>query len=237
MDVTQQGLGRNGTEDLVFPTDAAALLFAVLIFTHAIFLLNRGFLTDPDTYWHVATGKWMLLERAFPRSDIFSHTAFAEPWVNMQWLAQVILSLTYDLSGWRGLVVLCGLVLSSTFVLLYQLLARQLRATVALGASAVSFIFASNHFLARPLLLTFPIIIAWTACLARASEENRRPSLWLMPLMVLWANLHGGTTLGLLLAGGFGLEATLAAPSNERRRVAIKWLSFWIGALLASCVT
>jgi hypothetical protein len=113
----------------------------------------------------------------------------------------------------------------------------ELRPTVALGAATVSLAFASSHFLARPHLLTFPIIVVWTASLARASDENRRPSLWLLPLMMLWANLHGGFTLGLVLAAGFGLEATIAAPSAERRRVAIEWLSFWVGALLAGCIT
>jgi hypothetical protein len=236
MDVTPR-LGRTRKDDLVFPTDAAALLFGALIFSVAIFGLNRRFLSDPDTYWHIATGKWMLVQRAFPQQDTFSHTAYGQPWVNMEWLAQIILSSIYDWLGWRGLVLLCGLAIALTFVLLYVLLARELRPTVALGAAAVSFLFASRHFLARPHLLTFPIIVVWTAFLARASEEDRRPSLWLLPLMVLWANLHAGFTLGLLLAAGFGLEATIAARSPDRRRVAFRWLSFWAGALLAGCVT
>ena len=140
-------------------------------------------MSDPDTYWHIATGKWILAERAFPRHDIFSHTAFGRPWVDLEWLAQVILFVGYDLFGWRGLVLLSALVTALTFAFLYLLLARELRATVALGASAISFLFASNHFLARPHLLTFPIIVVWTAFLARASEEGRRPGLWLLPLI------------------------------------------------------
>jgi hypothetical protein len=237
MDVAHKGLDRTRKDDLVFPTDAAALFFGVLIFSVAIFVANRVFLTDPDTYWHIATGRWMLAERAFPRHDVFSHTAAGQPWVNMEWLAQIMLALTYDWFGWRGLILLCGLVIALTFVLLYALLARELHAVVALGAASISLLFASNHFLARPHLLTFPIIVVWTAFLAHASEENRRPNLWLLPLMVLWANLHGGFTLGLLLAAGFGLEAAIAAPSAERRRVALEWLGFWVAALLAGCVT
>src|SRR5262245_27669305 len=238
MDVTTpQGFGRTRNDELVFATDAAALLFGILIFSLAIFALNQQFLADPDTYWHIATGKWMLVERAFPRQEIFSHTAFGKAWVSPEWLAQVILFVCYDLLGWRGLVLLGGLVTALTFVLLYLLLARELRATVALGAAAISFLFASLHFLARPHLLTFPIIVVWTAFLARASEEDRRPDVWLLPLMVVWANLHGGFTLGLLLAGGFGLEATFAARSADRRDVALRWLSFWAAALLAGCIT
>src|SRR5215831_1781457 len=228
MDAAKNVLEQTKKHDLVFPTDAAALLFGLVIFAVAIFALHRGFLSDPDTYWHITTGKWILTERAVPRHDIFSYTAVGRPWVNIEWLAQIILFSIYDWFGWRGLVLLCGLVIALTFVLLYALLARELRATVALGAAAVSLVFASSHFLARPHLLTFPIIVVWTAFLARASEKNRRPSLWLLPLMVLWANLHGGFTLGLLLTGGFGLEAIIAAAAAERRRVTVQWMVFGI---------
>jgi hypothetical protein len=237
MNATKQGLARSSKDDLIFPTDAVALLFGILIFTVAIFAFNGRLLTDPDTYWHIATGKWMLAQQAFPRHDIFSHTAFGKPWVDMEWLSQIILFVTYNLFGWRGLVLLSGLVIGITFVFLYALLARELRATVALAASAISLLFASNHFLARPHLLTFPIIVVWTASLARASEEDRVPSVWLLPLMTLWANLHGGFTLGLLLAAGFGLEATIAAPAPQRGRTSLGWLGFWFGALLAGCIT
>src|SRR6266852_6165580 len=74
---------------------------------------------------------------------------------------------------------------------------------------------------ARLHILTYPIIVLWTAGLAKACDENRRPSLWLLPLMVLWANLHGGFTIGLMLAFGFGLDATIAAVGAQRRRVAM----------------
>jgi len=154
-------------DDLVIPIDVAALLFGVLIFSVAIFALNRRFLVDPDTYWHIATGNWILAEHTFPRHDIFSHTAAGQPWVSPEWLAQIILAWTYDRSGWRGLVVLSGLAIAVTFALLYELLSRELHVTVALGAAAIWLLFAPNQFLARPHLLTFPIIVVWTACLAR----------------------------------------------------------------------
>src|SRR5262249_45685859 len=124
-----------------------------------------------------------------------------------------------------------------TFVLMYELLARELRPTVALGTSVVACLFASKHFIARPHLLSFPIIVIWTAALARSADQNRPPSFWLLPFVTLWANLHGGFTLGLLLVCAFGLEATLAVPSGERRHVALRWVSFGIGAALAACVT
>jgi hypothetical protein len=225
------------TYALTFPTDFIALIFGVSLFGFLIFFINEKFLQDPDTYWHIETGRWMWVERNFPRYDIFSHTALGKPWTNMEWLSQIILYFSYELLGWHGLVIVTALVLSLTFVLVYSLLARRLRATVALGVSAVSFIFASNHFLARPHVLSYPIIVIWVAALAKACEQNRRPSFWLLPLMTLWANLHGAFTLGLVLAAGFAFEAVVAAPAADRRRVATEWLVFWLGALVAGCIT
>jgi hypothetical protein len=192
----QLRLERIRKDDLFFPTDGAALVFGVLIFSLVIFALDKQLLGDPDTYWHVATGKWILTERAFPRRDIFSHTALGQPWIDLEWLAQVILFESYDRFGWAGLILLCGFVISLTFVIMYEFLAAELRPTVALGASAISFLFASDHYLARPHLLTLPIIVVWTVILSRASTEKCSPPLWLLPLMTLWANLHGGFTLG-----------------------------------------
>src|SRR5215831_2798490 len=110
MDMIEHRLDRKDAGQLVFPTDAAALVCGALIFAVAIFGLNSRFLSDPDTYWHLATAKWILAERAFPRHEIFSHTAAGQPWVSPEWLAQVILFTAYDLLGWRGLVLLSGLV-------------------------------------------------------------------------------------------------------------------------------
>ena len=238
MEASSHPLDRESAANSAFPTDVVALLYGLFIYAHVIFLLNQSvFLRDPDTYWHLATGKWIVAEHGFPKQDVFSHTVLGQPWINMEWLSQIILFLTYDLLGWRGVILLSGLALSLTFLLLYAYLARRLRATVALGASVVSFLFASNHFVARPHLLAFPLVVIWVASLTTASENHRRPSLWLLPLMTLWANLHGGFTLGLIFAVGFGVEATVEAPATERRRVAIDWTAFCVATLLASCIT
>ena len=64
----------------------------------------------------------MLAARAFPRHDIFSYNAAGQPWVNMEWLAQIILFWIYDWFGWRGLVLLCGLVITLAYNVTWTLL-------------------------------------------------------------------------------------------------------------------
>jgi hypothetical protein len=225
------------TSDFIFPTDLTALFFGIALFTLSIFANNDRLLSDPDTYLHIETGRWMWVERQFPRSEIFSHTVFGQPWINIYWLSQIILFFAYEYFGWHGVVIISSFIIAFTFVILYWLLARKMRATVALGVATVAFFFASLHFLARPHLFTYPIIVVWAAALAGASEENRLPSFWLLPLMTLWANLHGAFTLGLLLAAGFGLEASATAPAGRRWHIAIQWSIFWFCTLAAGLIT
>ena len=42
--------------------------------------------------------------------------------------------------------------------------------------------------------------MAWMVELFAARADDRVPRLWMLPLMVLWANLHGSFTLGLGIA-------------------------------------
>jgi hypothetical protein len=55
----------------------------------------------------------------------------------------------------------------------------------------------------------------------------------LLPLMTLWANLHGSFLFGLLLILPFGLEALLFSPGN-RVRAGIGWGAVFGGSLFAT---
>jgi hypothetical protein len=94
------------------------------------------------------------------------------------------------------------------------------------------------HFLARPHVLAFPLMLLWVAGLVRAVEERRAPDPVLLLAMLLWANLHGGFTLGLMLTGAFALEALVGArDGSERRSLFMAWLKFGVAALLVACIT
>jgi hypothetical protein len=60
---------------------------------------------------------------------------------------------------------------------------------------------------------------------------------WLLPLMALWANLHGGFVLGLALVVPIGLDAVLNADRSQRKSLALRWAAFAVTAIAVSCVT
>ncbi|HVM79011.1 MAG TPA: hypothetical protein VMU06_08315 [Stellaceae bacterium] len=220
------------TERAVLPLAAAVIIYALLL------AVGDRLLNDPDTYWHVATGRWIWAHGAVPATDPFSATMAGQKWVAHEWLAELLLAGAYGLLGAAGAVALAALAAAASVALLIRALASAVRAPIALAVGALAFFLMASHLTARPHVLALPILVLWATALVRARAEERRPSLTLLPLMALWANLHGGFVVGLGLAAALAFEAVLLAPDAEARGRAFRgWGLFLSGAALASLVT
>jgi hypothetical protein len=97
---------------------------------------------------------------------------------------------------------------------------------------------AAPHLLARAHVLALPLMVAWIAGLMRTLDEKRAyPPNALLPLITLWANLHGGFTFGIFFIAPVALEALWSAAPAERVRVALRWAGFGLLAIAAACIT
>lgn len=217
---------------------SVAAPFAVAVAIYALLLLlGDRLLNDADTFWQIALGNWMMTNGSVPRADTFSFTMNGEPWISSQWLAQVIYAKAFALGGYAAVAALASAAIALAFGLLAHFLMRRLATMPALVLTIAGFVLASPHLLARPHALALPVMVAWVAGLVRAADENRAPSLYLLPLMALWANLHGGFTLGFLFISACALDVLVRVPKVERVGVLLRWGGFGALAVLAACVT
>ena len=207
----------------------------------AVYLLliavGARLLNDPDTYWHIAVGRWILDHGAVPHTDPFSFTMAGAPWIAKEWLAQLIYLGAQTVGGWTGVVVVAATAIALAFGLLAHGLFERLPPIPALAFVLVALVLTAPHLVARPHALALPLMVAWTAGLVRAVERGSAPKLWLALLMLPWANLHGGFTLGLALIVPFAIETVMQAPMSERRSLALAWLRFALASLAAACIT
>ena len=82
-----------------------------------------------------------------------------------------------------------------------------------------------------------PLMVAWVGGLIDAADRRSAPSFWWLPLMALWANLHGGFVFGLVLIAPIALDAVVGADATARRALVLRWAAFALAALVASCCT
>ncbi len=200
-------------------------------------LVGNQLLNDPDTRWQIAVGQWILDHHAVPTTDLYSFTMHGQPWISTQWLSQVLLAGMFAAFGWAGPVVLTAAAVATTFALLTRFLSRRLSESATLIFVMVSLALMLGHLLARPHVLAMPVMVAWVGGLVAAMDRRGVPSFALLPLIALWANLHGGFVLGLALIAPIGLDAIFHAERRDQKALLLRWVLFGLAACAASCVT
>ena len=176
-----------------------------------LFLLLAGrsaMLRDPGTFWHLAAGEKMLATGHVLRQDPFSFTMAGRPWVDDQWLAECGMAAMYRLAGWDGLLLLTATVLAALYTwIAVRLLQSGLNWLPTGVLLALVLLIGSPQFHVRPLVATLGLLGVTFALLVdvEAGKKPLRRLWWLVPLAVLWANIHGG------VLGGLGTVAFCAA--------------------------
>ena len=198
---------------------------------------GSALLADPDTQWHIAAGRWMIENGALPRTDFMSHTFAGQPWIAKEWLSQLILASAWKIGGWPMLAALTATAMASTVFLVMAHVGRREGMTAGFSIGILAFALVAATVVARPHVLVFPIVAAWTIYLSDSAETTRRPPWFALPLLALWANMHAGFTIGLVIAAAFGLEALLRSAPADRIGTAARWLVFGLGCLAMGVAT
>ena len=206
-------------------------LFIAVLLIPAALGSSLTIFNDGDVSWHIATGQWILDHRAIPHTDPFSFTWAGKPWVPIEWLAEVIYASAYRLAGYGGVAALVTAMLMALHAVVYVNAARFVRPWIALAAIVLMDVVLIPTLLARPHVLTWPLLAIWTWLMLRAREQDRAPPLLAALLMSLWANIHGGFVFGLAIAGAFGLEALI--NSSDKARAFRLWALFGLLCLAA----
>ena len=189
--------------------------------------------------WHLATGDWILSNRAFVHVDPFSFTSGGAPWIDHEWLFQVGVSIVNLFGGPTALVALRALIIAILAVLLLVIGVRSgLSPAMALVLSLVCIAGARGRFFVRPELVT--LLIVPTAVWLFLRRTQRSSAIWLVALasmMTIGANAHGGVlVVPPLFSGILAAEIVQMAFSGRWRRdtlvSGLAGVATTIGALL-----
>lgn len=187
-------------------------------------------LTDPDYFWHLKAGEYIVTQRALPAGDIFSQTHTGQAWVLHEWLFEALLFSAFASGGPFGVSLLTALFVMATLVVSFTL-ARRLGGSPALAFALVVWggtVFAGG-WAPRPQLVTYLLFSVYLSILAHYKYCGARRALFALPLlMAVWVNAHGGYVIGIALvflftgAEWLGYQFNAArAPAHKERLLAL----------------
>jgi hypothetical protein len=178
------------------------LLMLVLVYAAVAIIVVRPVI-DPDVWWHLRAGQWILEHHAVPWTDPFSSYGLGKAWIAYNWLFEVFLYEVYRLLGLFGpLLYVIAFALAIT-IALHALISRfearvtRAGALTALGLGAMGPVLMPRSYL---FSILFFLIELHIIVFVRESQRTR-PLLVLPPLFAVWANVHIQFVYGLFVLG------------------------------------
>ncbi|MGC9328162.1 MAG: hypothetical protein ACP5I1_11050, partial [Candidatus Hinthialibacter sp.] len=161
-----------------------------------------------DPWWHLKTGQvvWEYFQEhgflSFPTYDMFTYTGESTPWVNHEWLSDLLFYGAFVLGGLQGAILLKALVLTLTIALLILYMVRNGVSWKMACLGAMMALFASQTALyMRPPIFTYLFIVIFLHIILcfQLDEYFWRAFFGAIVAEILWVNLHGGAIIGIVL--------------------------------------
>ena len=186
----------------LLPKIAVAITFAVAL----IFCIKQ--VSEPDVWWQIRTGQYIIENGEIPDTDVFSYTYAGDPWLNVKWLTEVFMAFSSDTFGPEFLMIHQTLAILSICVLLLLTAKRfdafsgnqrslfQPGALLALLLVLVGMSFRING---RPEMVSHVLTSAFLFLMADYRLKPNKRIFLFIPAMILWANMHEAYGVGIVL--------------------------------------
>jgi hypothetical protein len=191
---------------------------ALLVAVEALVLCVR--LPDyvhSDTWLAVVAGR-LVAQQGLPHHETLTVWSDGRTWVDQQWLGQLAFYRLDALGGLRLVLLVHVLFLIAGFTLALVFARRSggsARSVAIVGILAL--VVALPNSVARTQSFAFLFFVGLFWLLASDSRQRSKRTYLVVPLLVLWANVHGSVVLGVALVGMWALAELIRA--GRRRDV------------------
>jgi hypothetical protein len=218
MQIASQKQIEHPTEAVRRPVPAKFYLAVILLL---VFVAAARTPIDSDLWWHLRAGEETWKSGKPVTVDVFSSTRYGEPWINHSWLAQIGMYLAFEIGGFLALGAVVAMLATASMWLVYAQMEGHplLRGFVLVLATSV----AAKVWTPRPQLASL-VLFGVAGYLIYQYKWKQRDHLWLLiPVFILWSNLHGGYVLGLLLIGAMIAGEVLNHLLGFKRQEVLSW--------------
>lgn len=179
------------------PLSSSLLRWSTLIFVllFCLFWFKGVQFVDPDFGWHVRMGK-LILTSGIPATDPFSYTMPSYPFVDHEWLLNVLLVKGFRSLGQISLAFLFSIIAISALYFSSLTIPKQARRFLLIPLFLSGMILV-NFIGVRTQVVTWAFFSGLLFILRDPRMFDRWG--WVIPLIfIVWANLHGGFPVGMV---------------------------------------
>ncbi len=167
----------------------AGLFALAAIFILTIFMANLE-IKDLDIWLHLGMGQTIVTNGYVPDRDVLSCTIAGKPWVNHEWLFQILVYYCFKLAGPDGLITMQVIVVALTMLVLFFLGYNRENQLPCIFMLLLTFLVYKGRFTTRPDLFSLLFFSLYIFIMSFFLDRK-----WSLPVLfviqVLWTNMHG----------------------------------------------
>ncbi len=167
-----------------------------------------------DLGYYLKIGEIIVATKSVPTTNLFSYTAGSFPFINANWLSEVLFYMIKTAFGFNGLIILSTLLAITSFSLIF--IAASKKAGI-FTAALIGLIYAQVIYERtdiKPELFSFLLLSIFLVVLYKYREQYTKWIFALIPLQLLWANLHIYFFLGIVILVLFIIDALISKKEN-----------------------
>ena len=180
------------------------------------FLLGCFLDKDTDIWWHLRAGRDILAGAGIPHFDSYIFGADRAEWIDLHWGFQLLASWIFGRGGMPALTVSTSLTAATAIAVALAATIRRRSVVAAVWCWLPASVIMSARFYPRPEMLSLLCLAAALWILHAADARAWR--LWfLVPLFVVWVNVHALFVLGLVALACWLVDRALRGRLSQRR--------------------
>ena len=151
----------------------------VFVFMLVIFAIAARPITDPDFWWHLKTGQYLVETRSIPHTDIFSTVRLGSEWIAHEWGSEVFIYSIYRALGYGGLIIAFAMLIAISFWIAYRRCQKHaLHPYVAGFAVILGAVATLPTWGVRPQIFSILFASIFLGILDSYSHDQKHRAIW-----------------------------------------------------------
>lgn len=200
---------------------------------------------DPDYFWHIKAGEYMIKNKLILKKDVFSWFLYGKKWMSHEWLFEIIINIFKIIFGKIGILIYVFLCLLSLIFIFLLYNKREYLKNIPISLLWIFFMLIFMGFVqARPHLISYNLLAITLYLLYDNYNNEDSKKIYFLPVIsLIWANVHGGSsnlsyiiTLFFIFSGLFNFKFSKIESKKISWKQIKKYLIVFILSIIAIIV-
>jgi hypothetical protein len=183
---------------------------------------------------HLLRGQIFFQTHSIPMTNLFSYTYPNYHWVNLEWLTETIFYLINRSFGINGLIFLSAIITFLASIIIFEYARRRANFLIVSYAAATYLFILATRAAILPEMFSYLFLSIFIVLLYRFREKYTNLIWLLIPLQLLWVNMHIYFIIGIFLVGLFLFEAMILFRQRNEGKYIWTLAAVFAGTLVIS---